>query len=178
VIELVVCLAAALVLALGAVVVLALVLPRRVARMVLAEHAKGDTRALAAAAALHAASTAEVAAIVQPLRALLDEQTRQTAAARERAVASTSAEVERITAALRALAEWLAAYCNARYEQIVAETRALPETERKPDRAPVSRERPSPRRPALQPPRRPTGSSPTLLSAQPDDASSGGGSAA
>ncbi|MFT3769638.1 MAG: hypothetical protein QM820_29735 [Minicystis sp.] len=151
-IEVVMCLCLGLAVALAAVVYLAVVLPRRFARLMLAEQAKGDARALAAKAALLAASSAEVAVIVQPLRALLEEQTRQALAARELATVAAASEVDRITGTLRALVEWLAAFANARYVQAVAETQAAPETKPSPERVPVSRERQSPRVPAIAPP--------------------------
>jgi len=118
----------------------------------LAEHARADTRALAAKAALHAASSAEVAVIVAPLRALLEAQTQHVIAARERTTAAAAGEVERITRALRGLAEWLAAFASAQHGLAVAATQAAPETTRQPDRAPLSRARPSPHAPAIAPP--------------------------
>jgi hypothetical protein len=149
---LVVALAVALGMALIAVVILALVLPRRVTRLVLAESARQERHAHIAQVALFAASATEVAEIVAPLRVLLDEQSRQVFATREHTAASVAAEVERATWALRGLVEWLALFANAHYAQVVAATQAAPETTRQPDRAPVSRPRASPFMPAVAPP--------------------------
>jgi hypothetical protein len=118
-------------LALVAVVFLAAVLPRRVARLVSAEYARADTRALAAKAALHAASSAEVAVIVAPLRAMSEDQAR-------------------LTGGLRSLVEWLVAFTNAQYAQAVAAARSAPGATPELDRP--ARARPSPQAPALAPP--------------------------
>jgi hypothetical protein len=140
----------ALGLALIAVAILAAVVPRRVARLVLAENARNERRANVARAALYAASATEVAEIVAPLRAVLDEQSRQVFATREHVTAMTSAEVERMTAALRALIEWLSAFAYAEYARTAVEPAA--ETTPMADRAVGSRARPSPRAPAVAPP--------------------------
>jgi hypothetical protein len=118
-------------LALAAVVLLAAVVPQRVARMVRAEHARSDTRALAAKAALHAASSAEVAAIVAPLRAMNEEQ-------------------ERIVIGLRGLLGWLAAFSRAQFEKVAGASAEQPE--RSPDRLEPSHERRAARAPAVAPP--------------------------
>jgi hypothetical protein len=145
-------LAAALGAALLAIVVLGAVLPRRVAALLAAESARNERRANVGQAALYAASATEVAEIVAPLRALLDEQARQAYAAREHSTASAGAEVERLTRSLRGLVEWLALFASALHAQASAASARAPETTRKPDRAPVSRPRPSPHAPAIAPP--------------------------
>jgi hypothetical protein len=150
--EVTLALAAALAAALLAVVILAAVVPRRIAVLMAAEGARNERRANIAQAALYAASATEVAEIVAPLRALLDEQARQAYAAREHGATSAAAEVERITRSLRGLVEWLALFASTLHAQASAAGASAPETTRKPDRAPASRPRPSPHAPAIAPP--------------------------
>ena len=101
---LVACLGAGMCLALLVALHLAVALPRRVARLVAAEQARGDARAMAAKASLHEASRAEVAVIVDALRALLEEEARRADEGREAA-----AEADRLIASLRGLIDRLAA---------------------------------------------------------------------
>jgi hypothetical protein len=101
ILPLVACLGAGICLALFVAVHLAVGLPRRVARMLAAEQARGEARAMIAKASLHEASRAEVAVIVDALRALLEEQTRRAEEGR--------AEADRMIASLRALVDRLAA---------------------------------------------------------------------
>jgi pimeloyl-ACP methyl ester carboxylesterase len=100
-------LGAALALVIGVAFLLAVTLPRRVARLVLQEQAKQVERALAVRA-----SSAELAATVKAWRALLVEQVQ-------------------VAGGLRSLVEWLAAYASARQAPEPAEV----ETLRKPDPA-------------------------------------------
>ncbi len=106
-IELMTCLAVGLGLAVLVVLYLALS-RRRVARLLATEQAKSSARELAAKAALQERLAADVAVIVAPLRALLEEQAR--------ARAGSAADVAQQVASVRALVEWFAAFTSAQYE--------------------------------------------------------------
>ena len=129
----VVLLGAGLVLAIGAVILLSVALPRRVARQVARllaeERAKSNAQALAVRA-----SAAELASIVAASRRLLTEHSQL-----------LINEHGQIVGAARSLAEWLAERASAHDAQATAQDPADVETQRKPGAPPpASRERPSP----------------------------------
>lgn len=126
-------LAAGLVLAIGAVILLAISIPQRVARQVARllaeERAKNNAQARAVRA-----SAAELASIVEASRRLLTEHS-----------LLLINEHGQIVGAARSLAEWLAERASAHYAQMAARDFSDVETQRKPAAPqPVSRERPSP----------------------------------
>ena len=136
------------------IAVIALVISRRrIERRIARERAENDASALAARAELQERLALDVAAIVAPLRALLEDQAR--------ARAASAADVVQLVASLRLLVEWFAAFASAQYAQACASVEPAPDAGLE-----ARGHGPPPPRPALD-------SSPTMPSRQANDRNDG-----
>ena len=142
---LVVGLAAGLALALCAVLYLALVLPRRVMRLVREERLAAEVRARADTGALKQAIAVEVQGLVYALRGYHDEIHQRARIAREITTAAATEEIARIVGPLRGLLTWLLAAAGEPFPPDIPTTP-------KPAHVPISRERLPTRPPAVAPP--------------------------